>query len=342
MSSLLVTEPGSSLHEASGALELRVRGRRVRTVPCLGLTGVVLVGPVEVSAAARELVLQFGATMTYLGWDGSLLGRCEPVISRSSHRRRRQVEVVGGPAGLELARGAILGKLSNQRAVLLRRQRRLKDPGLTRVLADLRGMRDRAASAPSVEELRGFEGAGSARYFHGVALALARGDLRFEGRNHRPPRDPVNAALSFAYTLLLDHVIGACWKAGLDPYIGVLHHAGRGAPELALDLIEEWRPLVDRLVFGLFNRRQIALSDFRRPDPSEVAGEPADQACYLTRLGARIVAMELHATLASTILPHPLRGDSWKAKDLFLEQARQAAAMVDGASSTYRAVLLAL
>lgn len=340
MSTLLVSERGGSLHDAAGGLEVRVKGRRVQTVPTQHLRCVVLCGSVEISAAALALLMRAGVSVTWLKRSGEFVGRCEGAHSRASTRRRLQLASLTGAPGLGLARQLVLGKVANQRAVLLRRQRRLHDPRLDGPLDSMSRLQRQIPVAETIAQIRGYEGAGSAAYFKGARVALTHDDLGFTGRNHRPPRDPVNAALSFGYTLLLSHVIGAIWKAGLDPYIGVLHHAGRGAPELALDLIEEWRPLVDRVVFSLFNRRQLSPDDFRTPTADQVPdGQDPEVACYLSKLAARVVAAELQVALARPV-KHPLRADRWPAAQLFLEQARQVVRLIEGQVDDYVPVSL--
>jgi len=341
MTTLVVVEPGSAIRQARGALEVSVRGRYVCSIPTANLDRLVLVGAVEVSASARRQILDTGASVLYLTRGGRFLGLCEPFEARNARRRRKQLAALQGERGLVLARALIVGKLRNQRMTLLRRQRRIADPGLAKVLVALRHAARRAESAKDVATLRGIEGAGSARYFDGFATALAHHDLAFHGRSHYPPTDPVNACLSFAYTLLLGRVIDACWRAGLDPYAGVLHDAGRGAPELALDLIEEWRPLVDRMVLRVVNRRQLGPRDFRAPAPEELRGkaELADMACYLTKLGARVIASELDAVLRVR-LDHPLEGKRRTAADLVKIQAQQVAALVEERTDVYVPVAL--
>ena len=172
----------------------------------------------------------------------------------------------------EIFRSIVLGKVANQRAVLMRA---LRDHGTPREggMADVAVAADRlarvlrriekAADAPDV--LRGAEGEAAALYF-GVFGHLVRSDapeFRWTGRSRRPPRDPVNALLSFLYTLLVHDCRAACEAVGLDPAVGFLHRDRPGRPSLALDLMEELRPvLADRLVLSLINRRQVVPRDF--------------------------------------------------------------------------------
>ena len=121
---------------------------------------------------------------------------------------------------------------------------------------------ERLSVAPTPDHVRGIEGDAARLHFGGISRILARGLLRFSTRTRRPPRDPVNAALSFCYSLVVTEGSGACDAVGLDPQIGFLHVPRSGRPSLALDLAEELRPIVDRFVVGIVRRRQLSISDF--------------------------------------------------------------------------------
>lgn len=120
----------------------------------------------------------------------------------------------------------------------------------------------RLSDAPTPDHVRGIEGDAARLHFGGVALILDKGILSFSARTRRPPRDAVNAALSFCYAMLTTEETGACDAVGLDPQIGFLHTARSGRPSLALDLAEELRPVIDRFIVGLVRRRQLRNTDF--------------------------------------------------------------------------------
>jgi len=125
---------------------------------------------------------------------------------------------------------------------------------LTEAIAQLESSRERAARQTAIESLLGVEG-DAARIYFGMFGTMLRSDLTFAGRSRRPPRDPVNALLSFGYTLLTTELTGALAAQGLDPFVGVLHDLDYGRPSLALDLLEEFRqPIIDRLVLSVVNR----------------------------------------------------------------------------------------
>ena len=138
--------------------------------------------------------------------------------------------------------------------------------------AQIRALCDKSQQATGLDELRGVEGYGSRLYFSAFGLLIRNDLFRFTGRNRRPPLDPVNALLSFVYTLFTNEVQNGVKSAGLDPYCGALHEILPGRPSLACDLVEEWRPFAERLVLGLINRKAIRPEDFITRSGSELAG----------------------------------------------------------------------
>ncbi len=185
------------------------------------------------------------------------------------------------PTGMEIARSMVMGKLVNQRAVLTRA---LRDHSETMEQADSQAISDAGShivallkgpvkTCDTLDGLRGLEG-DAARVYFGAFNALIRSpdtQIRFIGRSRRPPLDPVNAVLSFLYTLLVHDCRSALEAVGLDPAVGFLHRDRPGRPSLALDLMEELRPvLADRLALSLFNRRQLRATDFKTQDNGSV------------------------------------------------------------------------
>jgi CRISP-associated protein Cas1 len=169
---------------------------------------------------------------------------------------------------LAVARSCVAGKIQNSRQMLLRgaRDADTARQGQLRDLAEsLAGQLGAARDAASIDELLGVEGSAARAYYGGFGLLLRPGDgiPPFTLRTRRPPTDPVNAVLSFVYGLLRSSIHGSAEQVGLDPYIGFLHGLRPGKPALALDLMEEYRPVfADRLVLTLFNRRQLQITDF--------------------------------------------------------------------------------
>lgn len=296
-----------------------------------------LYGDAGLTTAARNLLMREGIDVVFLTADGRYRGRLVAAESRAGERRMAQYALLHDPTRrLTLARSIVIGKLQNQRRLLLRRQQTLRDEVIADALAALRVSAQTANTAPDLDALRGVEGYGARVYFEGLARAIINPSFTFTGRNRNPPRDPVNACLSFGYALAQVQVEHAARASGLDPYLGALHEPGRGAPSLALDLLEELRPTVDGVVLTLLNRRQLSPEDFRRPLADELGGKAAHEgeAVYLADPGRAVLLREWERTLTQQT-PHPLTGERWSLRGLIREQCAQVARVFEGQAEAY-------
>ena len=235
----------------------------------------MLCGNVQITPQGLRAVLQNGVDTVLLNRGGAFIGRVGGGAGRHIELRRAQFRRLEEPPfALELARRYVRGKLHNQRALLGRYQRTRRDDRIARALVAIRLMLERLPEVTTMDELRGVEGRAAAEYFGAFGALLTAPGVEFSGRKRRPPPDPVNILLSFGYTLLGNLVQGYVELASADPYLGALHAPARGRPSLALDLMEEWRPVVvDAAVLRAFNTRAIRPDDFK---PAE--GEDAEEA----------------------------------------------------------------
>ncbi len=279
-------------------------------------------GPAQLSPAARTLCLRRGIDVGFLTPGGDFLGRLSARESAAGERRLAQLSCVLDPARrLPVARAIVSGKLRNQAVHLRRVQRRVRREEVADALTGILAAARRAGEVDDLDVLRGTEG-------HAEGFA-------FEGRNRRPPRDPINAALSFVYTLLVSRVEAAVRQAGLDPYVGFLHEATRGNPACALDLAEEWRPLVDTFVLGLVNRRELGPEDFHTPGVDLVSQEgEAVRAVHLAPLGREIVFRAWFRRLEDTV-PLPSAGQRFTLRLALARQAAHLARVVQGDEPRY-------
>lgn len=248
---LHVTEPTAVLTRREGRLQVVAEGARIADVGTQNLEAVILWGA-NATVPALKLLLGREIPLILLDSFGRYRGRLEPAWSGHAALRHRQRECFQD-RGTEFARQVVAGKLVNQSTVLDRWARR----GVTDVRPVARRLRRLATEALATADrsaLRGIEGTGSRDYFSAVGRALPGG---FE-RSRRPPRDLLNAALSVAYGALLERVLAGVTAAGFDPYAGFYHGLKYGRPALALDLMEPLRPAMDRVVFGLARRRELA------------------------------------------------------------------------------------
>ena len=236
-------------------------------------------GHVDLSSAFVRTAFNQAWEVAFFDLKGRFRGTLHAPGSRSARRRLEQIRRLGDAEMQEaLARSFVAGKIANQRRTIQRAQRQYKDDRFAVAAARLHTILTRLPSATDLNTIRGHEGAASAAYFAIFPALIRNPDFTFSGRNRRPPRDPVNACLSFTYGLLLQTVLSRIHRVGLDPLVGALHEPAHDRPALALDLMEEWRPLLaDSLILRLINRRQLAPSDFDKVDintPTQRSAEP--------------------------------------------------------------------
>ena len=258
---------------------------RSERVPLNKIDEVIVLGEITLTASALHLLLERDIEITFLGHYGQFKGRLSPPFSKNSLLRMAQYRAHQDMVKrCELARRFVMGKLANQRTLLQRYQRRRDAPEIgmavdqiARLIAQLETLPlsskaapqslaggDRAIIGTPLETILGIEGAGSAAYFRNFGQFIAdQEQWPFAGRIKRPPTDPTNALLSFGYSLLTNKVASAVQLVGFDHFVGYLHSSFYGRPALALDLVEEFRPvIVDTVVLSLLNRKQLVVNDF--------------------------------------------------------------------------------
>lgn len=263
MSTLYLTEQYAYVKKQDDCLLVRLPDKQTREVPLLKIDHVIVVGEITLTTPALAALLEQGAEICYLTARGDYRGRLSPPFSKNTFVRRRQYAACAdAERTLAVARCLVRGKLENQRTMLLRGNRKVDDPEVARAAEAIRREIDAVPRAATLDSLRGMEGSAAAAYF-GAFGRLLRQDLGFARRVRRPPTDPVNAVLSLAYTCLMNQVCAAIQTVGLDPYAGYLHAAQYARPSLALDLMEEFRPLVaDSVVLFLVNTQALQPADF--------------------------------------------------------------------------------
>jgi len=246
-----------------------------------------------------------------------------PGASRLAGLRSQQMVAVHTPAiALELARAMVAAKLTNQRGLLTATGWEAAPTAVGQIDVSLAGL----STAATIDIVRGYEGSGAAAYF-GAWRAALPASWAFGGRNYYPPPDPINALLSFGYTLALNDVRLAVELTGLDPYLGTFHVIEAGRPSLALDLLEEFRPLlVDRMVLELAQGGQIGREAFERP------AERAD-AVYLTQAGRQRFIERYEALLNSAATLPDGQRTTWRR--VLLLQAQALARVFRGEQERY-------
>jgi CRISP-associated protein Cas1 len=322
---LYATNPGSRLSKRGGRVIMLEDSKETASRRLIDISHIAVFGNVTVGSALLRASFDSGIPVLWFTAGGWFSGFATGMPSKNVTVRIRQhrAAALGSP---ELAGTFVAGKIRNCRTLL----RRHGGEGAGRVLPQLADLAKAAESERSLESLLGIEGTAARLYFSRFGTLLKNfGDsdeFAFEERNRRPPRDPVNAVLSFVYALLVKDVTAATLAAGLDPYVGVYHRPGFGRPALALDMAEEFRPLVgDSTVMTVINNGEIVVGDFIKR-----AGGVS-----LTDRGRRkvIAAYERRMT---TELRHPLFRYRASYRRCLEIQARLLAAVLVGDAPVYR------
>lgn len=333
LNTLYVTQPDSHLRLDNDTLRLLVGGETRLRVPLHHLGAVACLGPVSVSAPLMHRLADDGIALVLLDAAGRFKARLEGATSGNVLLRQAQHMTSGDPPfALGLARRIVAGKLRNQRQVLLRGAREARDEAdrrlLTRASQNLAASQRALPAADSLDAVRGIEGEAARGYFAALGR-LVRSDLRerfpMDGRSRRPPRDRMNALLSFLYSMWMNDCRSACEAAGLDPQVGYLHALRPGRAALALDLMEEFRPFADRLALTLVNRLQLGADDFVMREGGAV----------LLEGDARKVVVVAFQERKQEELTHPLLAQSIPLGVVPLVQARLLARFVRGDAPTY-------
>ncbi|MBQ0928704.1 CRISPR-associated endonuclease Cas1 [Saccharopolyspora endophytica] len=257
---LFITTPGTSLHLENDTVRIYHPDKPGRNIlPLLRIDHIVVWNGVDISDDLLMRCANDARGVTWLSQNGRLLARVTGAQTGNPVLRLEQARAYDSEhRRLSIARAVVAGKLQNYRQLLLKAARDVDEPRRQRIrdVAAQHGEAIMAAGhATTLTELLGIEGNAARRYFEILPLLTPHAPPT---RSRRPPRDAFNCLLSFGYGMLRTAVHGALEQVGLDPYIGYLHGVRSGKPSLALDLMEEFRPLlVDRLVLTMFNRKQI-------------------------------------------------------------------------------------
>lgn len=270
LNTLYVQTQGAYLRLDHETLKLEVERELKLQAPLHHIGGMVLFGNVMVSPFLLQKFAEDGRSVVWMSRSGRFVGRMAGPTSGNVLLRQAQYETHADPSrAVGIARSIVAGKVRNSRTMVQRsgREATLAEDraALEDTARELATVLKGVGRAVSLEEVRGFEGQASRAYFETLdgMVRMDKEEYRFNGRNRRPPRDKMNALLSFLYSLVLSDCVAACEGVGLDPQFGYLHALRPGRPSLALDLMEELRPiLADRLVLSLVNRRQVRPKDF--------------------------------------------------------------------------------
>jgi len=325
-----VTEQGALVRSRGDRIRVVSAGRTVFSAGFGRVRQLVCVGRVGMTTPFLHRALREDVDIVLLGQQGTFLGRLSAGTTGNVELRHAQHRVADdSERTLAFAKAVVTGKIANLRTLLLRAARgKDRGPEVIELAEWLLARRNDVAAAQSLAELMGVEGAAARAYFAALGRILGP-EWAFTSRQRRPPPDPVNAMLSFGYTLLAEDAVSALNIAGLDPEMGFLHAARHGRPSLALDLMEEFRPvIVDSTVLRLIANRQIAPSDFTRT---------VDGGCQLVEaaLDTYLAAYERRML---TLVAHPTAGRRVSYRVALLAQGRAIAHWITGRETEYRSM----
>ena len=316
LNTLFVMSPRAFLRLDGDTVKVEVGGEKKLQVPLLHVSAIVLFGDSTLSSALMMRCAREDREITFLDFSGRFRCRVVGPVSGNVLLRKAQFEAQACPARtLVIARAFVAGKIKNTRQTLMRAARESLNADSARLLtAEAEKLAALLLSLPNsvtLDEARGVEGQAAACYFSvfGSMIARPKADFAFAVRTRRPPRDRMNALLSFLYALLTTDCAAAVEGVGLDPQFGYLHCLRPGRPALALDLVEEFRSYVaDRLALTLVNRRQINPEHFEERPGGSVLLTEAGRRVVLTAYQERKKEEVSHPLLQSKsplgLLPH--------------------------------------
>lgn len=313
LNTLYVTTPDAYLSKDGLNVVVSVNQKEVFRIPAINIEGIVTFGYIGASPGVMKLCTENGISLTFLSPHGRFISRMQGPVKGNVLLRKKQYQLSDDIKwSIHISRLIIGGKIQNYRNVL---KRYIRDYGeniaISNALAIIEQSKRDTLQAEDMKSLIGYEGIASNAYFNVLSTLILnqKEDFPFHGRNRRPPKDAVNAMLSFAYTLIANDISAALETVGLDPYVGFMHTLRPGRTSLALDLMEEFRAyLGDRFVLSLINRKQITAGDFQSQGENGIVmtenGKRTFISAWQTRKRETIMHPYLNEKIELGLLPY--------------------------------------
>lgn len=315
MGTVYIIQEDAFIAKVDERLNVISEKKTILDVPLIKIEGLVVMGRATISPAAIAELIQHKIPITFLTINGKYIARLESEMTKNIFIRNAQWKAAGeSEQAIHVAKGFVRGKLKTYRQSLVQAQRKYPEIDVNSGISQLTNVIASLENATSINSIRGYEGAGSAAYFGCFNQLIRVDNFEFNTRNRRPPKDAVNSLLSLGYSLLRHDVQGAINIVGFDPYLGYLHTERYGRPSLALDVMEEFRPLVvDAVVLGAINRRMFSPNDF--------ITEPVSGAVSLTK-EALHKFLRLYQEKKQIKFKHPVLQKQYTYQECFEIQAR--------------------
>ena len=313
LNTLYVTTPDAYLSKDSENVVVSVKQEEVFRIPIINIESIVTFGYMGASPGLMSLCAEKGVSLTFLSPVGRFIGHFQGPTRGNVLLRKTQYQNADNEEwSLQISRLLIAAKIRNYRNIV---QRCIRDygsfPEIEQISKTLNFRKNEALQADNKDTLRGIEGIAANEYFSIFSNLITQQntDFPFNGRNRRPPKDPVNTLLSFAYTLIANDIKAPLESVGLDPYVGFFHALRPGRAALALDLMEELRAyLGDRFVLSLINRKQITRTDFLQQGENGILLTDKGRKVFLTAWQSRkretIIHPYLNEKIEIGLIPH--------------------------------------
>lgn len=330
---LYLFKHGSVLGKESERFVIRREGRLSAEIPALKVDQIMVFGNAQITTQAMHFCLLEKIPVFLLSAQGRFYGLIDSFDTDPVHLHRDQFRRADDPGFcLNLAREFVRGKLANSRLMLTRLSRKRDAPALRKAAQKVARLISRLDGAQTLDELRGYEGTAAHAYFSAFAATLSP-EWRFRGRVRQPPTDPVNALLSYGYTLLFYNVYSFLRARGLNPHVGFLHPLRAGHPALASDLIEEFRSIVvDAVVWTFVLNKRLTPEDFDQPTAP-------NRPCLLNTSGRRKFIGALENKMNAAVR-HPVSGLNLDYRRCMEHQVNHLAAIVRGKHDRYLPMIL--
>ena len=321
MANLYITEQNAIIRKTGNRLIVKKDKTVLLDVPCHKVGAVLIFGNVQFTTQVVHEMMEHGIEMAILTRNGRLIGQLTSPFTKNAMLRIAQFrKFENDEFKLKLSQRIVKAKIKNSLNLIKRFSANHPEIDLKAAMASLKSKVDNdILSADTIGTLLGVEGTAARIYFAAFGRMLI-GAPSFEGRKKRPPTDPVNAILSFSYTIVFNEIASLLDGLGFDPYVGFFHKPDYGRASLAADLIEEFRaPLADRLTLNLFNRKIFVDKSFKN--------NPKNRAVYLTRKSMKRYFAEYEKIISSEFV-HPHTGRTTTLRKSIRKQAHQMAATI--------------
>lgn len=325
MSTIYLDEQGSEVKKKGELLIIEKDDKTIAEIPLAQLDRMVIIGNIQITTPALALLLDNEIPVSFVTTYGNYRGKLEPPTHKNIKLRLKQYERYNDKTfRLNHSKEIIKGKLKNGKIFLQKHWRNNPEIDINLEIREIEASLKRLDSAESLEDIRGFEGAAAKGYFSAFGR-LVKKEFKFEKRTKRPPKDPVNALLSLGYTLLFNEILSSVEAIGFDPYLGFLHEVEYGRPSLAVDMVEEFRYLIDGHTLTLINKEILKRENFIEQD---------NGGFYLNEKGREEFYRQYEKRITTEV---QYQGMSLNYRRIFYYQAEKLARVVNGEEERYLA-----